>query len=79
MNSASKLPRPPAREGALDSTQDTHHILRERAFPSATNINEILCNLRESRSTGTLSIDIAQGGIGSIRFSERRKLTFDEK
>lgn len=68
-----KLPRPPSR----DHIADSHRLVRERIFPSSMSISAILAELRESHSTGTLSLDIASGGVGSIRFREERRIDFD--
>ena len=72
-----KLPSPPTRDSTIVPEQETHHLHRERAFSPSANINEILRNLRETHATGTLSVDINEGGVGSIRFSERKKVTFE--
>lgn len=74
MSVASKLPHPPQRPATHLS--ESHHLVRERQFPNE-NIAEIIRSLRESSATGTLSIDFANGGVGTIRFSERKKITLD--
>jgi hypothetical protein len=50
--------------------------VRERAFPSSSDLNYVLRLLRSSHSTGTLMIDVNQGGVGSIRFREETKVDF---
>lgn len=72
----SKLPSPPARDSHVS---ESHHIVRERQFSPATPLDEIRRTLHDSRATGTLSIDFSDGGIGTIRFSERKKISFDDK
>jgi hypothetical protein len=76
VTTASKLPSPPS---ATQHVSESHHLTRERSFSPSSNLNEILRILRSDSATGTLSIDINQGGVGSIRFSERHKVSFDEK
>lgn len=71
---APKLPSPP---GATLATQESHRLVRERMFGGAS-LTHVLESIRDSHSTGTLLIDISQGAIGSIRFREEHKVTFDE-
>jgi hypothetical protein len=58
---------------------DTHRLVRERTFPPSTPLHELLMYIRKIKGTGTLMIDLNQGGIGSIRFCEEQHLTFDPK
>jgi hypothetical protein len=76
VTTASKLPSPPS---PTQHVSESHHLIRERTFPPTTNINEILRVLRDAHAIGTLSIDVVQGGVGSIRFHEKHKLTLDDK
>lgn len=63
----------------LSHVSESHHIVRDRVFPASRDLNFIERILRESSATGTLSIDFSNGGIGSIRFSERKKIDLDER
>lgn len=74
MSVASKLPHSPQRPPHIS---ESSHIVRDRVFPTSRDLNFIEQILRESSATGTLSIDFANGGVGTIRFSERKKVTFD--
>lgn len=79
---ASKFPHPPFAE---TSVSESHHLVRERKFPLSQDISSALqslsraLGLRESSATGTLLVDINQGGIGSIRFREEKKVDLSEK
>ena len=74
MTTPTKLPSPPTRESHVS---ESHHLIRERNFSASSSLDEIKTILRNSHSTGTLSIDFADGGVGSIQFSERKKVTFE--
>ncbi len=52
---------------------ERHHVVRERIYPPS-QLAEVMQHLHESRATGTLSIDVREGGIGSVRFTETQKL-----
>lgn len=73
-SSPRRLPRPPSRE--RDQVSDSHRLVRERIFPASTSIASILVELRESRATGTLFVDINIGGVGMIRFREEQRVDF---
>jgi len=79
---SSKLSSPPARDptnpesATATHVSESHHLVRERAFPSSSDLNYVLRLLRSSHSTGTLMIDVNQGGVGSIRFREETKVDF---
>jgi hypothetical protein len=49
-------------------------VVRERTYHRDSDIAYIIGLLRTQAATGTLRIDLSQGGIGSIRFEERKKL-----
>lgn len=71
-----RLPRPPSRE--RDKVSDSHRLVRERTFPASTPIAVILADLRESRATGTLFVDVNVGGVGMIRFREEQRVDFSD-
>lgn len=52
---------------------ESQRIVRTRQFPTDTDLLLILSDLRRNQSTGTLMIDLSQGGIGSVRFREEQK------
>lgn len=73
MSTATHPPRPSRslRPAAAPPTE-SHRLVRERRFsPSEVHIPDIL---RELHATGTLCIDISQGGVGSVRFVEEQRL-----
>ena len=65
--------------GAPHYSRETHHVVRTREFHVSTPHAEILQALHDSHSTGTLSYDITQGGIGAIRFREEQKVDLDSE
>ena len=74
--SSSRLPSPPVQDAPLPASE-SHHLVRERVFRSSReDVYSALRSLLESRSTGTLMVDIANGGIGSVRFREEKKVDF---
>ena len=58
---------------------DKSRIVRERRYPPTIPLMEILAYIRQAKGTGTLMIDLNQGGIGGIRFCEETHLQFDQK
>ena len=61
---------------------ESHHIVRERRFVVDAGDDSVLAalaHLRREHITGTLLVDIACGGIATLRFREEQKVTFDEK
>ena len=56
---------------------DTFHLTCERRFDPATPLDYIAAMLRELHSTGTLTVDFSSGGVGSVTFRERQRLTLD--
>jgi len=73
------FPLPPTREGSPPSaTAEFHLLVRERAFAPAPNILELLGLLHADRSTGTLTINITQGSVGSVTFREQHKVFPDQ-
>lgn len=71
---ATRLPSPPVLSAPA---REQHHLVRERLF-GTTDVSLIVAALHDSRSTGTLLIDLSQGSVNSIRFSERHKVTFND-
>ena len=78
MGLAAKLPAPPTHDAPVASVSEAHHLVRERSFPPSTSLDAIARELKNSHSTGKLTIDFATGGIGTITFHERKKVTFDD-
>ena len=58
-----------------ETASESHSVVRERTFDNGMDIDYLLGLLRNQRVTGTLRIDLSQGGIGGIRLEERQKLT----
>lgn len=73
---ATRLPSPPISQAT--PAQESHRMVRERLF-GTTDVAEVLSSLVDSRSTGTLLVDLSQGTVGSIRFREEQKVKFDTK
>lgn len=52
-------------------------VRRERYYSNETQLVELVRALRESRSTGELSIHFSQGGISTIAFAEQQHIKTD--
>lgn len=50
-------------------------VVRVRTYHRDEDIAYLLGLLRIQAATGTLHIDLSQGGVGSIRFEERQKIS----
>ena len=57
----------------MTGARERHHVVRERTY-RPSQLAEVMQSLHESHATGTLSIDIHEGGVGSVRFTETQKL-----
>ena len=68
-----KVDSPPKRDMEV---REKCHLTREREFPSSADLSYVIKLLRDAHSTGTLMIDISQGGVGSIRFREESSVDF---
>ena len=69
-----KLPAPPHRDSPVTHSSESHHIVRELSFPADTPITGILANLQADRVTGTLTLNISQGSVGTITFHAKQKI-----
>lgn len=54
----------------IAALNEVQKIVRERRFSAKHSAQDILDSLRFYKSTGTVMIDLHEGGIGSIRFRE---------
>ena len=64
---------PPLSASEPSHVSESSRVVRERHFPADTNLRALLAMLRRMRATGTIQIDIADGGVGSVRFREEKK------
>jgi len=55
--------------------RDSHILVRERRFPPSQDIAALMKFLRDMHSTGTLMINISQGGICTLRYREEINVT----
>lgn len=53
---------------ATPLTENNHHV-RERIY-EPSELERVMQMIHESRATGTLMLDISQGGLRNIRFHE---------
>lgn len=67
------IDRPRPTRTPTPAAAEQQHIVRERLF--LITPEDVLELLSATRATGTLVIDLNQGGVGSIRFTERKKIT----
>ena len=74
---AARPPKPPPAPDSVAHVSESHHLVRERRFDARTPLDDIARTLRESRATGTLTVDLAQGGVASVTFRERQGVHFD--
>lgn len=66
---------------SLTIAADHTHVIRERRFVVDNGDESILAalaHLRREHITGTLMIDIACGGIATLRFREEQRVEFTE-
>ncbi len=59
---------------AATPEREHNHVVRERVFLPA-EFERVMLMLHESRATGTVMLDINQGGLCLIRFREEKKVT----
>jgi hypothetical protein len=75
---ATKLTIPPRPSNGVTHASDRHRVMRERVFEPA-QLQSVFLLIHESRTTGTLLLDLHQGGIRNIRLQEEQPLQLDEK
>ena len=73
----SRLPSPPTRD--VSPVSESHKLEHVRNFSPSTDVMQLLDALRREHVTGTITIDLAQGGVGSIHLRVERRLTFDDQ
>lgn len=56
--------------------RDTYHLVRERVYQGSLDFVRILLDLRTERATGTLSVDLSQGGVCRVRFREEQDIRY---
>jgi hypothetical protein len=61
-------------DAAEPHVAESHTVTRMRTFDSGMDVGYLLGLLRNQLATGTLHIDLNQGGISNIRFEEKQKL-----
>jgi len=73
-----RLPSPPPSPSQPSlppcASRDSHSLTRERQFASNIPLMELFVMLRNERATGTILIDVHDGGVGGIRFREERRI-----
>jgi hypothetical protein len=52
------------------------YLVRERVY-SECDLSHIIMQLRNERSTGTLTIHLSQGGVCHVSFSDRQPIPVD--
>ncbi len=60
------------------SSEDSYKLVHEQIYHGAS-LMAVIQHLRSARSTGTLFIDLSQGGIGKIRFREQQDIMYEPK
>ncbi len=61
---------------AAACSRETHILVRERNFPSS-ELMQVIQYLRSEKATGTLTLNLSQGGINRIRFREEQDIRYD--
>ncbi len=61
---------------SLESARETYRLVRERIYQGPLDVLQILISLRMERVTGTISIDLSQGGICRVRFREEQDIRY---
>jgi len=62
----------------IETTRDTYRLVRERVYSGSHDLMQLVMSLRTERVTGTLSIDLNQGGVGRIRFREEQDIRYQD-
>ncbi len=57
-------------EASMTHIAERQRLVRERRFSPKQGAEKVIEVLQLARATGTILIDLRQGGIGSIRFEE---------
>lgn len=67
----------------IDTTQlvanrDSYRLVRERSFTSShEDLLEVLKQLRSERVTGTLTVNLSQGGINRVHLREEQDIPYE--
>ena len=61
----------------IESTKDTYRLVRERVYSGSHDLMQLIMSLRVEKVSGTLSVDLSQGGIRSIRFHEEQDIRYN--
>lgn len=56
--------------------REAFHLVRERIYSEA-DLSHIIMQLRNERSTGTLTIHLSQGGVCYVAFSDRQPIPIE--
>ena len=56
--------------------RDTYHLVRERVYQGSLDFIKIITGLQSEKATGTLLVDISQGGICRARFREEQDIRY---
>lgn len=57
--------------------RESFTLVRERTYEAA-DLMHIIMQLRNERSTGTLRINLSQGGIVNVQFHEKQPIPLDD-
>jgi len=61
----------------LTNNMDNYRLVRERSFTSShDDLVQIILQLRTERATGTLTINLSQGGINRVQFREEQDIRY---
>lgn len=63
------------RNGNGQHISEATAVIRERTYHRDSDIAYVIGLLRNQAATGTLRIDLSQGGVGGIRFEERQRIS----
>lgn len=57
-----------------DLTRNADFLLTESAIDQKIPIETVIAHLRKRRTSGTLSVDLHDGGIRAVRLAERTRM-----
>ncbi len=58
-----------------DLTRNSDYLLTESAIDQRIPLDAVLTHLKKRRTSGTLTVDLYDGGVRTVRLSERTRMS----